>query len=90
MNCPCGCKVEMHGDYGGHWNGEYTACRCSLRKYDALRLAQRAAAINHLRGLVSDYKNFWLDNIYMSSRWEVICAVADAYRAAGILPERKP
>lgn len=100
MKCPCGCPVDMHGDFGGHWDASNKTCKCYFRKYDAYRASQRAAAIAHLREFVENETWISTKGVRMpapgtkafSEFMAQIKFIVAAYRAIGVLPgkERKP
>ena len=98
--CPdCGHDVDWHIDSGCRCLGEqrWMFCKCKLSESESLRSAQRAAAIAHLRAIGKEAleerecQEFFDDKseAYMWRVSRVIDAIA-AYRAVGILKERKP
>lgn len=94
MNCPkCGHPITNHSYDGCHnFIGDDVGCECLLTEGDALKAAQRAAAIAHLRELADALQDMIPGWSNWKERMREIWMVADAYRAVGILPtrERKP
>jgi len=88
MNCPV-CKKptwEHDDNHIIHFEGGM----CYATEMASYRAAQRAAAIAHLKGIGARLLKFKRYGVRTGqTRNEIFTAIA-AYRAVGILPERKP
>ena len=88
--CPCGHSAHNHGNNGclAGWPVKFT-CDCTNKHADAILEVQRAQAIAHLRELANRLNGLIPGFTEWRERMREIFMVADAYRAIGILPERK-